>query len=96
MNGKNTYLVFTLDDFEAVRNQARVAAVEDARQRAESLAQAAGVELGKPIRIDEANYGGVVYQRGSFDEAAAPGAAVPVASGDLEVSAQVDVVFEIR
>ena len=89
-------LVFTLDDFESVRSQARVAAMEDARQRAESLAQAAGVELGKPVRIDEANYGGAVYQRGDFDEAAAPGAAVPVAPGDLEVSAQVDVVFEIR
>lgn len=89
-------LVFTLDDFEAVRSQARVAAMEDARQRATSLAQAAGVELGKPIRIDEANYGGPVYQRGAFDEAATPGAAVPVAPGDLEITAQVDVVFEIR
>ena len=89
-------LTFTLDDFESVRNQARVAAMEDARQRAENLAQAAGVKLGKPVRIDEANYGGPVYQRGAFDEAAAPGAAVPVAPGDLEVTAQVDVVFEIR
>jgi len=89
-------LVFTLDDAESVRNQARVAAMENARQRAESLAQAAGVELGKPVRIDEANYGGAIYQRGDFDEAAAPGAAVPVAPGELEISAQVDVVYEIR
>jgi len=91
-------LSFTLDDFEAVRAEARVKAMENARERAASLAEAAGMELGKPIRIDEVGYGGgPIYSRGEYDEAMiADIGQVPVAPGELTVTAQVDVYFEIH
>jgi|SaaInl7_200m_RNA_FD_contig_31_306882_length_750_multi_8_in_0_out_0_1 uncharacterized protein len=91
-------LAFTLDDFEAVRAEARVKAMENAQERAASLAQAAGMELGKPIRIDEVGYGGgPIYNRGDYDEAmGADIGQVPVAPGELVVTAQVDVYFEIH
>ena len=88
-------LIFTLADSDSLRMQARVKAMEDARLRAETLAQAAGVELGKPVRIDDSSYGGgPILARASFDEAA--GGAVPVAPGEMEITAQVAVVYEIR
>lgn len=88
-------LIFTLDDPDSLRMEARVKAMEDARLRAETLAQAAGVELGKPVRIDDSSYGGgPIFARASFDEAA--GGAVPVAPGEMEITAQVAVVYEIR
>ena len=89
-------LVFTLNDFEPVRSQVRVLAMQDARRRAETLAQTAGVELGQPIRIDELGFGGPIYQRASYDAGREGAGAVPVEGGQLEVTAQVNVVFEIR
>jgi len=91
-------LVFTLDDFEAVRAEARIKAMENAQERAATLAEAAGMELGKPIRIDEVGYGGgPIYGRGDYAEDASAGIGqVPVAPGELVVTAQVDVYFEIH
>jgi len=56
------------------------------------------MELGKPIRIDEVGYGGgPIYNRGDYDEAmGADIGQVPVAPGELVVTAQVDVYFEIH
>jgi len=89
-------LAFTLDDPDSLRQEARAQAVEDARQRAETLAAAAGVELGKPVRISEGSLGGPIYVRGTFDAAEAAPSSVPVEPGELEVAAQVEVVYEIR
>ena len=44
---------FSVDDPAAAMDQARTAAVADARHRAEALAQAAGITLGAPISIVE-------------------------------------------
>lgn len=85
---------FTLDDPEPVRNEARTKAIQNASQRAESMAKAAGVELGKAIMINELSQPGPIIARSGFDEAAVK-SEVPIEPGELEVTVQVEVVFAI-
>ena len=95
--GANTVsgLSFTLADPAPVKEQARVAAMEDARSRAEVLADAAGVRVGKVLQIRETAFSYSPYWRSGMEDAA-DGGAVPVEPGDLEVSAQVEVVYAIK
>ena len=94
--GANTVydLRFTIDNRDALLSQARTLAVADARQRAQTLAEAAGVKLGKALNIRESSSTYPVYARGAFDEAV--GSAVPVESGEVDLSVYVDVLFDIR
>lgn len=86
---------FTLDDPEPFRDEARTKAVEDARRRAEGMAEAAGIELGKVISISESSYSGYVVARGeSYDVAMAK--EVPIEPGELELTVQVSMVFAIN
>lgn len=96
--GANTItgLSFSLADPEPVKEQARIAAVEDARRRAEVLAEAAGVSVGKVLMIRETSFSYSPYWRSGLDADAAGGESVPVEPGELQVSAQVEVVFAIR
>ena len=85
-------LPFGLQDSTPVDQQARILAVEDARQRAEDLARGAGVTLGKLLRINEASFfGGSVYSRAEADDKGA----IPVEPGELQVKAQVEVAYKI-
>lgn len=93
-DGANTLngLVFGLNDPKPVLNEARKAAVADARARAELLAMAAGVKLGSIVSITEASYmpGPIVmYEKSALD------AAVPVAGGEVGYSASVTVVWQL-
>jgi len=90
-------LRFTIEEPEELRAEAREEAVADARAKAESLADLAGVKLGKPISINES--AGVPPPR--FLEAvpemagglgAAP---TPIEPGELEVSVTVNILFAI-
>jgi len=89
-------LRFTIEEPEDLRAQARDDAVADARARAESLADLAGVKLGKPISINESAGG---PPPSPFLEAApartGAGEATPIQPGELEVSVTVDVTFAI-
>ena len=49
-------LVFTIDDVEALKNQARAEAIEKAKEQAENLAKESGIKLGKIVNIYENNY----------------------------------------
>ena len=51
-------LYFGLLDPGPVEQQARMLAVEDARQRANDLAMAAGVTLGRLLAINESSFSG--------------------------------------
>jgi uncharacterized protein YggE len=89
---------FTIDDPEELREEARGEAVEDARQKAETLAELAGVKLGKPLSISES--GGPVpipYRAAggmALDvEEAAP---TPIEVGELEVAISVQIVYAIE
>lgn len=72
------------------------AAVADARSRAEVLAEAAEVDLGAAQSINTVLSGGIpqpFFARGALDEAAAD---VPVSPGQLEITAEVTVVYTME
>ncbi len=91
-DGANTLngVVFGLADPDPAMNEARKAAVADARARAELLAAAAGVPLGKIVSITEA--GGMGMAMPMFR---ADAGAVPVAGGELAITAAVTVIYQI-
>ncbi|MFZ1663293.1 MAG: SIMPL domain-containing protein [Paracoccaceae bacterium] len=95
-NGANTLngITFGLADDTAATDAARKGAVEDARRKADLYATAAGVKLGKILSISE---------QGSYmppmpmpmAEASFKAGAVPVAGGELGVTATVSVIYEL-
>lgn len=86
---------FTVDDPDAVLDQAREAAVEDARDRAETLAELSGVSLGDVRSISESRGGGISVD---FDraESADDGAGISISPGESELAVTVSVVYEIE
>ena len=91
---------FGILESEALEQTARQNAVENARARAEQLAAALGVTVGRPVVISE-SYGQSsppipFYGRGggaAYDMAASN---LPVESGQLDVSVQILVTFELQ
>ena len=88
---------FTIDDPTKLKMQARVAAMQDAQAKAQTLATEGGVALGKPISISESED---YYPPGpvSFEFAKDAAAAVetPIQSGQLQISVRVNVTYEIE
>lgn len=89
-------LQFSLADPEEVRQRAIDAATVRARQRARTLATAAGVTLG-PVRslTLEAENGGRVPRIMLAEARSANGDAVPLAAGKISVAARVIMVFAV-
>lgn len=90
---------FTIDRPEELRRQAREKAVQDARARAETLASSSGVSLGAPLAISETGYtpGPVAFQAaGKTADSVAAAPATPVQTGELDVTVQVSVSWEIK
>ncbi len=83
----------TIDDEEAVYRRALEAAVRQARERAETLAEAAGVRLGRVTAVAET--GSAAPMPFAMREAAAADASTPIEPGEREVAAQVSVTFAI-
>ncbi|MEM9108303.1 MAG: SIMPL domain-containing protein, partial [Pseudomonadota bacterium] len=87
---------FTNDDPSDAITQARTAAVRDARAKATTLTEAAGVSLGRIVEINEQLQRPqpmpIVAQRASLEAA---DAAVPIAAGENEYQVNVNVTFEI-
>ena len=90
MNG----LAFDIQKRGDLEQIARAGAVTDARSRAEVLADAAGVTLGDVLSISEAGGGAMPFaaDRGMLMEARS---AVPIAGGEIDIRAQVTMVFAI-
>jgi uncharacterized protein YggE len=90
---------FSIDDTSALYGQARQKAVDEAKQRAGQLADAAGVSVGGVLSMNESvqssphQYG---YDRAA-SAAAAPAAAAPtpIEPGSQELQLRVQVVFEL-
>lgn len=90
-------LYFALEDPDSLLQEARVQAVADARKRAEALVGAAGGKLGKVLSIRETSpWYGPVMSRVDIAKDASGASSVPVQAGELEVTGQVEVVFEIK
>ncbi len=84
---------FTLDDFTPYQHQARTAAVKDAQDKAAQLAKAGGLQLGKITSISEVTTQPIPFARAAVPSFAAAGNAVPVQTGELDVSVSVTVHF---
>jgi uncharacterized protein YggE len=87
---------FSIEDPKPLQAQARADAVKDAQDKAGQLAKAGGLTIGKIVFINE----GTVSPQPIFRAAAAPMAldssAVPVQTGELEVTVSVDVRFAVQ
>ena len=87
---------FQMDEPDAATDEARLAAMKKARARAELYAKAAGLRVVRILSISES--GGynpgppVVFARMAADSEAAPS---PVAAGEIQLNANVTVMFEL-
>lgn len=93
-DGANNFngLQFSVQDPDPLANGARQRAVADAIAKAQLLTQAANVSLGPVLSISE--HGGVRPQM--LERSAARGGNVPIAAGEVTVSATVTMVFAIE
>lgn len=94
--GANTFqgLQFGLADDSALSDEARRAAVAEARARAELYAEAAGVELGDLVSLTE--NGSYRPQLRMMEAAAMARDSVPIAEGEVTISATVTMVYAIE
>ena len=87
---------FQMDDPDAASDEARLTAMKKARARAELYARAAGLRVGRILSISES--GGynpgppVLFARMAAASAPAPS---PVAAGEIQLNANVTVLFEL-
>ena len=88
-------IAFAIDDPTALRGQAREKAMAEARAKAEQLARLAGVTLGRPLSISE---GTALPPPIPLPLRAAPENAggQPIASGEMEVAVNVQVLYAIQ
>lgn len=88
-------VTFSIADLKPLQTEARTAAVKDAQNKAQTLAQAAGVKLGRVLTITEGATNTpppVPYRSAVAADAVAPG---PVQAGSLEITTDVEMRFEI-
>lgn len=90
---------FTIDDPKELQEEARRQAVQEARRQAETLADAAGVKLGKIIAISE-SHGYIPFERGfaggGLDSSAQVPSASPLEPGQIEVNITVNLQFALE
>ncbi|HUS82601.1 MAG TPA: SIMPL domain-containing protein [Dehalococcoidia bacterium] len=90
-------ITFTIDEPDALRDQAREDAVKDAKARAQRLADTAGVKLGDPISITESSVSPPVPMAADMRETLGSGEeSTPIQPGELDVNLTVQVVFAIE
>jgi hypothetical protein len=86
---------FELEDPAPLLASAREKAVADARQRAERLAQLAGVKLGPIVAISESDGGMPVPMLGSMMMKREAAQEAPVERGEVTVTSSVQIVYEV-
>ena len=88
---------YDVEDDESARSEARQAAVDDAQKQAEELSEAAGVGLGRIQSIS--TYGGYpvpLYEGKGGAGPVSVAAEVPISPGQLMLTVDVNVIYEIR
>jgi len=88
-------LSFDKEDPSGERSRALESAVADARAKASVLARAAGATLGEVLQVTEGGRGPMPMLRQGLVATRASGE-VPIAGGQLEIAASVDVTFALR
>jgi uncharacterized protein YggE len=90
---------FTIDDPESLRQQARLKGIEMAKSKAQALAEAAGVKLGKVVGFSESSstpQPPIFYAKDmAAGMGSAPSAAPAVEPGSQDVIVDVTVIYEI-
>ena len=89
---------FMIEDSTALQTQARALAVKNAEAKAQTLAGVSGVTLGKPVTITEISLGGgpsiAFAESTAFDDSAR--SSTPIEAGELTVTVNVTIVYEIK
>ena len=97
--GANTVqgISFAIDDSDTLRSEARLAAIKDARAKAETLAEGAGVALGGVRAVSELGAGRPQPMMRQMNMAAADSmeSSVPIAAGEMEIAVRVQAVWDI-
>jgi uncharacterized protein YggE len=89
-------ILFTNDDPSAAMTQARVKAMQEATAKAKTLAQAAGVKIGRVLEISEQSFNPRPMPMARAEMSMARSAdAVPVAAGENTYKVTVNVSFAI-
>jgi hypothetical protein len=87
---------FELEDPQPLLAEARVKAVEHAKQNAEALAKLSGVKLGAIISVSEGGGAqGPVPPMFRMQAEAAQGGDIPIERGEVTVSQQVQIVYAL-
>lgn len=97
-NGANTAhsVKFSVLDESGPYNEALKLAMETARTKADAIVLASNNKIVSTLSISENSYGYAAYDRYEMNEAADYGkAATPITAGELEITANVTVVYEI-
>lgn len=100
-------LSFEVDDLEGKKEEARLAAIADAKGKAKRLADELGVRLGDIVSFNDGNYGGYPMPMMAetramdgdmmFDEAVSEKAFAPeIAVGEDTITARVTLVYKIK
>lgn len=89
------------DDPDNLKQQARKAAIEKAKQKAQDLAASAGLRLGKVVSVSESTYSGSpvpMYDSYGYGGGGAEMKAVSpnIEPGNQDVTANMTVVFEVK
>jgi uncharacterized protein YggE len=87
-------LYFSVEDTKALEDEARTKAIEDARARAQALADGFGVKLGDPIIISEGVTSGGLPPYIPFAQDGRGAASVPISPGTTSVTVQINVTFQ--
>ena len=90
---------FMIEDATALQTQARALAVKNAEAKAQTLAEASGVILGKPVTITETNSGGgppIAYAESAEFAADSARSSTPIEAGELTIRVNVTIVYEIK
>lgn len=93
VNGIN----FAIEDTAALEDDALAKAVEDAKARAERMAELSGVELGDLVSVSQGGGGAFPAQPAAFAmESMARAAPVPIRTGDLEITVNITALYTIK
>ena len=96
--GANTVseVTFTVEDPEALMEEAREEALENAAARAQQMAEGLGLTLGSPVLVMETSGGSPMPLGLGGGGEMAVGAAPSISPGSLSVSVSVQIVYEIE
>ncbi len=88
---------FGIEDPTKYNADAREKAMNDAKAKADQIAKLAGVTLGKPVLISESSYypPPMPYAVPAFKDAAASGAATSISPGEMDITLNVQVTYQI-